>query len=216
MTSTTVDTSPNPDGDGLRDRIITAARSEFAAYGFKGASVRTIANGAGATPAMINYYFRGKFGLYREVVEEAFGRLRTSLASAMVDVTMANAAPKIAAAYFDFLSEDSEYQRLLAREVLDEGQLIPDYVREHIRPLRVVFESHFGKSDAVFQAGVSLFGAVAGYFLYAPVIAEMTGEDPLAHKRLQRRRRHIMALAESLSAEATPAKRKTEKKGRSR
>lgn len=47
---------------------MTAAREEFAESGFDAATVREIAARAGVNAAMINHYFGGKAGLFREVV----------------------------------------------------------------------------------------------------------------------------------------------------
>jgi AcrR family transcriptional regulator len=48
--------------------IVAAARVEFAESGFDSVSVRAIAARAGVNAAMINHYFGGKAGLFREVV----------------------------------------------------------------------------------------------------------------------------------------------------
>lgn len=57
-----------PRQDDTRGRIVVAARAEFAESGFDSVSVRAIASRAGVNAAMINHYFGGKAGLFREVV----------------------------------------------------------------------------------------------------------------------------------------------------
>ncbi|MFN0164653.1 MAG: TetR/AcrR family transcriptional regulator [Burkholderiales bacterium] len=56
-------------------RILESAARHFAESGFEDASVRTIAGDAGVNPALINYYFRSKDDLYREVVVHSVKRL---------------------------------------------------------------------------------------------------------------------------------------------
>lgn len=51
-----------------KDKIIEAAIHEFAAKGFEQATTRDILEQAGANVAAINYYFKGKQGLYVEVL----------------------------------------------------------------------------------------------------------------------------------------------------
>lgn len=62
-----------PAGD-IRQRnekvIITAAEQEFAAFGFKGASMREIAKRADLPKANIHYYFKNKLGLYLAVLSD--------------------------------------------------------------------------------------------------------------------------------------------------
>jgi AcrR family transcriptional regulator len=59
--------------DGSRDRVLIAARREFAAHGFAGASVDRIAAAARLNKAMIYYHFRSKAELYREILRDMFG-----------------------------------------------------------------------------------------------------------------------------------------------
>ena len=59
-------------------RILQSATRHFAEYGFDDASVRDIAGEAGVNAALINYYFRSKADLYREVVIHSVRRLAES------------------------------------------------------------------------------------------------------------------------------------------
>ena len=56
-------------------RILASATRHFAEFGYDDASVRNIAADAGVNPALINYYFRCKDDLYREVVSHSVQRL---------------------------------------------------------------------------------------------------------------------------------------------
>lgn len=59
-----------------REKILKAARMEFARHGFSGARTERILSAVGANPRMLYHYFGGKAGLYVEVLEEALARLR--------------------------------------------------------------------------------------------------------------------------------------------
>lgn len=59
-----------------RDRILKAAREEFAQNGFAGARIDRIVKQAGSNPRMIYHYFGSKQDLYIEVLEQALGDLR--------------------------------------------------------------------------------------------------------------------------------------------
>lgn len=56
-----------PGRDDARTRILDAARVAFAAHGYGGASLRSIAATAGVDVALTAYYFGNKHALYREV-----------------------------------------------------------------------------------------------------------------------------------------------------
>ncbi|MGP4087494.1 TetR family transcriptional regulator [Streptomyces sp. KR55] len=56
--------------DSTRDRIVTAARAEFARYGIAGARITRIAKAAKTSTERLYAYFRSKEELYRFVAEE--------------------------------------------------------------------------------------------------------------------------------------------------
>jgi AcrR family transcriptional regulator len=63
----------------VRRALLAAAREQFSERAFKAVSVREIARAAGVNPAMINYYFGDKRGLYEAMIEESVGPLLSSL-----------------------------------------------------------------------------------------------------------------------------------------
>ncbi len=187
---------------GVRERILEAARGEFSRRGRGATSVHAIAQRAGVTAAMINYYFGGKRKLYDTLVEEAQARLHARL-NAALGGGGEGLAPRLAGAYFDFLAEERTMQRLLLREVLDAGEGEPERGPALVRPLRAILEQHFGSDDRALQSALSLFGAIAVYFIYEPVLGELIGDDPLGAAALARRREHIIDLASTIE-ETTP------------
>ena len=74
----TPNTRPNPrrspkpqerqrDPERTRKLILEAATAEFAAHGYAGARIGTIASRAGVNQQLISYYFGGKEGLYQAI-----------------------------------------------------------------------------------------------------------------------------------------------------
>ena len=59
-----------------RARIVRAAIDEFAARGFKGASMDAIADRTDTTRALINYYFGSKERVYLAVLEHVYSEIR--------------------------------------------------------------------------------------------------------------------------------------------
>jgi AcrR family transcriptional regulator len=59
-----------------RARIVRAAIDEFAARGFKGASMDAIAARTATTRALINYHFGGKEQIYLAVLEHVYSEIR--------------------------------------------------------------------------------------------------------------------------------------------
>jgi AcrR family transcriptional regulator len=61
--------------DHTRQSIMKAAARLFAEKGYQGASVRDIVTRARVNQAAINYHFKGKDGLYLELLKAAFEKL---------------------------------------------------------------------------------------------------------------------------------------------
>ena len=69
--------------EATRRRLLDAGRRAFARQGLDGARVEAIAREAGVNKALINYHFRGKLGLYREVLAEELAAASQDLAGAL-------------------------------------------------------------------------------------------------------------------------------------
>ena len=64
---------------GSRDRVFAAAATEFAAKGYAGANMDRIARAARLNKAMIYYHFTNKAALYREILRDMFGAVRSEV-----------------------------------------------------------------------------------------------------------------------------------------
>ncbi|MGI5481424.1 TetR/AcrR family transcriptional regulator [Streptomyces lavendofoliae] len=60
------------EGPGARERILEAARAEFAERGYDKTSVRGIAKAAGVDPALVHHYFGTKDEVFAAAVELSF------------------------------------------------------------------------------------------------------------------------------------------------
>jgi AcrR family transcriptional regulator len=68
-----------PDSPGTRESLLEAALACFAKYGYDATSIRLIASMAGKNTSLISYYFKGKEGLYREVIQYLLSRFPSRL-----------------------------------------------------------------------------------------------------------------------------------------
>jgi TetR/AcrR family transcriptional regulator, regulator of cefoperazone and chloramphenicol sensitivity len=64
------------------DRLLDAAARLFAARGFKDVTVREICRSARANVAAVNYHYRDKEGLYREVLRKAIDTMQATTEAA--------------------------------------------------------------------------------------------------------------------------------------
>ena len=70
-------------GEG-REALLQAARELLAERGMPRVTLREVAERAGVQPALVNYYFGGKAGLLRAVVDEVASGVRARVRDAVV------------------------------------------------------------------------------------------------------------------------------------
>jgi AcrR family transcriptional regulator len=78
-----------------RERLIRSAETLFSSKGFRDVSVREIAAHAGANPALIRYYFRGKQALFDEVYRAHTTPLAQERRKELQDITRDGRIPTV-------------------------------------------------------------------------------------------------------------------------
>ena len=100
-----------------RARIVAAAIDEFAARGFKGASMDAIAARTHTTRALINYYFGGKEKLYLAVLEHVYAEIREAEGELDLDhLAPVDAIRRIVEFTFNYYLEHEGFVRLVVAE----------------------------------------------------------------------------------------------------
>ncbi len=106
----------------VRHRLIEAASSLFADRGYRGASVRQIAQAADVTPAMVGYYFGDKLGLLEAVLDSVFEHLLEGIQHLATDSPDdASVFERFIELYLGALSAEPWIPHFLVREVLSEN-----------------------------------------------------------------------------------------------
>lgn len=113
-----------------RQSLIKSAQRVFSRKGFKGATVKDIAEEANVNVSLVSYYFEGKEGLYRACVED-FGRVRLKIAENILTdastptefrVKLKIFVEQILAEHF----EEEETSCIVVQEVMTQPELIKD------------------------------------------------------------------------------------------
>src|SRR3954463_3479348 len=106
-----------------RARIVAAAIDEFAARGFKGASMDAIAARTHTTRALINYYFGGKEKLYLAVLEHVYAEIRQAESELDLDhLPPLEAMRRIVYFTFDYYLAHEGFVRLVVAENQAKGR----------------------------------------------------------------------------------------------
>jgi len=113
------------DAARTRAKILAAARDEFAARGFAGARVESIAKRAGLTKQLIYHYFPSKDALFEETLQTKYQQRRTLQAD--------EAGPgELFRQRFRFAAEDTIWMRLMtweAAEHRETGRIVGEETR---------------------------------------------------------------------------------------
>ena len=114
-----------------RAQILEAAFEEFAAKGFKGATIKSIAEVAGLqSPALIYWYFPDKEALFREVLSSQAPILQVvSDPAPMMDLPPEEILPKIGRAYFAFDRVNTQTLQLVIGEAVRRPEVAEMFFR---------------------------------------------------------------------------------------
>ena len=142
-----------------RENIIDVAMEEFSQKGLAGARIDEIAERTASSKRMIYYYFGGKDGLYRAVLERAYSRIRTQEQSSQFeDLPPEEALRAMVGHNFDYHFDHPEFVRLVMNENLHYAEHIAqiesmkDRNRSVIDQLGAILER--GRAAGVFRAGI--------------------------------------------------------------
>src|SRR5262245_59152776 len=141
-----------------RARILDAAIKEFAARGFKGASMDAIAARTHTTRALINYYFGGKEKIYLAVLEHVYGDIRQAEDRLDLDhLSPADAIRRIVAFTYDYIVHEGFLRLAVADNQaggrhLKKSRMMRSLNRSIIDTLRRVLKR--GQREGTFRSDV--------------------------------------------------------------
>lgn len=115
-----------------REAILAAARRCFSRAGYRATTLRSIAEAAGVTPAMLHYYFGDKAGLYLAVVRSVAEPLLHELQQLRDTEPGRAGIARLFEVYMRTVAAHPEMPALLMHDVLSAGG-----------PMRATFASQF-------------------------------------------------------------------------
>jgi AcrR family transcriptional regulator len=142
-----------------RAGIVAAAIDEFAARGFKGASMDAIAARTNTTRALINYYFGSKEKLYIAVLEQVYGEIREAEGGLDLDhLPPAEAVRRIVEFTYNYYLAHEGFVRIVVAENQAHGRHLRKsrMMRTLNRPIidRLARVLERGQGEGAFRPGV--------------------------------------------------------------
>lgn len=131
-----------------RQNILDAAGRQFAARGFRAASLRDIAADAGTTHGLIRHYFGTKDELWRAVVEDFINRVAARQLPLLASLNDADPIALLKAIATELMRQSAEMPqvaRLLLLDCTEPGPRL-DYLAEQIRPIHLAVSPVFERA----------------------------------------------------------------------
>ncbi|TWX71183.1 TetR family transcriptional regulator [Colwellia sp. C1TZA3] len=113
--------------------ILQAAKKEFVTYGFKGASIKRIAERANIARANIHYYFQDKTDLYQQLLSNIIAVWNRDYNTLTVD----NEPKKVLSAYIRakvmHSKNDPDASRIFASEIIHGAPVLAEYLNNDFK-----------------------------------------------------------------------------------
>ncbi len=198
------------------EKILEAADELLAEAGFGGASVGAIAKRAGVNKALVFYHFASKEALFVRVLERYYtAQLEALNAAFAMEGTPRERLAHVVRSYVDFMHENRRYPRLV-QQLTSAGTVPHAQIQKNLRPL---FEwttaalKDLAPAEgplAAKQFFVTFSNMVTGYFVNAPVLEGMWGEDPVSDEALEARKAHVVWMLDAVLDGLEQAKARAE------
>jgi AcrR family transcriptional regulator len=219
--------SSAPAAAATPERLLEAAGQLFAERGYRGATLREIADRAGTNLAAANYHFGSKERLYLEVVRRNFDVLERrlveqgavaedeDLAGRSRDELAARLRAGVGTMLATLLVDNPVHAALMQRELLDPSDALPVIVERWVEPLCRAMDrllAHLApelSADAVERCTRSVVGQVFFYLTHRPALLLLLRRRAYAASMVDQVADHVTAFTlaglEGLCRSASPA-----------
>ncbi len=199
-------------------RILTAAQAEFAAKGFDGARLGTIARAGGVQQALIHHYFGDKEGLHAEVVRTGLAAMTEGAWELLAQMgPQAKRSPRakvpktdlpaLAEAFVDlllrFFAENGAFLAILRHEARRDAGTVSKLVTEVVGP---IFDAVVGRLEELRKHGevrkdvsprhlvLSCVAMVAFPFQEEPLVGAVWPSPVRSAAFREERKRHVVEM----------------------
>jgi TetR/AcrR family transcriptional regulator len=201
-----------------RDSVLNAALREFAARGFSGARVGSIARSAGVNKQALYYHYGNKEALYKAALTHGYGQFNLDHTQwSAPDAPPADAMRQVVAAIFDHVHRTEESMAVISEENRHHGSHLSPAVRKRmrasvsplIRAIGKVLER--GQRQGVFSRDVKLdhlyltiIALSMFYFTNSFTLSAILGRDLSTRARIAAWKEHVISFVlAALSPHAT-------------
>jgi AcrR family transcriptional regulator len=206
------------DPEGMRLRILEAAKQEFSTHGIGGARVDRIAQKAGANKRMLYYHVGNKEDLYLAVLEGAYEKIRAEERELDLEhLDPPQAIERLIDFTWNYFMKNPEFLALLNTENLAKAKHLKrstkvksmhspfvEMIRDVVR--RGVASGDFRVAVDPVQLYISIAALGFFYLSNSATLSTIFGRDLLAKEARDERLQHMVALVlAALTGKAMPS-----------
>ena len=181
--------------------ILKAAEDEFVLSGFKGASIRDIANRAGLPKANVHYYFNSKVDLYGAVLSHIMELWEAVFCGLNQDDDPAVAFRQYINAKMQYCLAHSNASRIFSSEIIHGGE----HLQEHFEHFKIWIDKKSlvikqwvaeGKMDPVDPVHLlfTIWATTQYYVDFNPQVACVMGKESLTAEDIEDATDHLCNL----------------------
>lgn len=173
-----------------RERIIAAATEEFVSQGYDGASVRNVAERAGARHTMVTYHFNGKEGLWQAVMDRLVRTFNSQQMERLEGLRGVSEVVQLRLLFEEFIrysASDLNLHKLMGhaanRTSPEIDTMVSDYLQEYFNTIAELITR--AQKRGAFVAGEPhhlhyiFIGAATRIFMQSPEVTKVMGRSPL-------------------------------------
>lgn len=181
-----------------KNKILTAAESEFAEKGFAAARIESIAKNSGVNKQMIYAHFNSKESLYTTVLENAYNRLNEYEETLKgYEFNGMQTIYDVILKYFEFLMKDQAYVRLVLWENLNYAACIGNIHTTLFSGIEELIKKGIEKGEVradidITQTAMSFNMFCFSAFSNMHTVSKLLGKDLSTEAELKKRAEHIV------------------------
>ena len=189
-----------------REDILLVAEKVFAERGFKGTTVREVAQKAGIANSLIFYYFKNKTVLYEAVFQNFLKQAEDLIQRNLnLDLDRLSILKKLLFEFIDFAVTYRNSVIILTREIIDKGIHVEKINQNYIKPLYGMVseflaegarEAHFREVDPLHFLQ-SLLGMLIFYFLSDPLVQAIGVKEPYGSEEIEKHKIEVWNMVRS-------------------
>ncbi|MCP1470374.1 AcrR family transcriptional regulator [Sphingobium sp. OAS761] len=198
-------------GQRTAERLLDAAELLFAHKGYEATSLRDIAAAVDIRQPGLYKHFESKDALYRQVLQRALQPLVEEMEATIQRPASEASFRTLTDRLVDVLTRHSHVSLLLIRSLLSSPSARDEIGLEWVnrladygRGIARAAEMDPDARDLALQI-VAIFNLMFGYFWAAPMIASLSGDDPLSRDMIDRHKALLARFVSALDMTSLPA-----------